>query len=94
MKLIWNLYSTPELAELPSDDRGRLVRQSVRRAFLHWQMYLAIALAGVGVAGGWFLGEQFDEPLAGLFFGSVIGSLVGNLIINRFVYSHYIKTNQ
>jgi len=83
MQLYWGLKSIPELAGLPSAERGRVWRAAYRQTFRHWQTWAALAGLGLCVAVGGVLGFLVDPSIISQSIGNLIGGGLGSLVFGQ-----------
>ncbi|HNR99956.1 MAG TPA: hypothetical protein PKX48_13315 [Planctomycetota bacterium] len=80
MHIYWSLKQLPELAGLSRSERNRRWRAACWRSFRHWQIWVALAIAGLcsgaGTRVGAVLGRSFAFSLLGAGIGGAIGGFV------------------
>jgi hypothetical protein len=80
MRMYWTKASIPELADLPPEQQRRLWRRCCPRAFLHWQVWVALLL-GWAIGGGLlYLGQRVTDAWWGVFLAIPPASLIATLI--------------
>jgi hypothetical protein len=71
MQIYWSLKSIPELARLPSEERGRVWRAAIWKTTRRWQLWASL----VGVVLCVEIGRRIYDPI-----GALIGAGVGSFI--------------
>jgi hypothetical protein len=67
MNIYWTLKSIPELSRLPLRERGRAWRAVWRKAFRHWQVWVAfVVVLGLAVFFGKILSQPIGEAYAAI----------------------------
>ena len=93
MRVYWTLGSVPELGSLPKLERSHVWRSCYRKAFRHWQTWLALALFGICGVGGGAVAELVFNDSDWIFFicvavGSYIGACIFGQIAIRMAIPH------
>jgi hypothetical protein len=98
MSLYWSVKSIPELAAIPKEERGQILKEcdltNLEKTGAFWRL-LALPFVLAGVFLGGICGGQIGR-IIGVVIGGIIGALVGTQIeiaivrsrIRRHISSH------
>jgi biotin transporter BioY len=86
MKIYWSIKSIPELADLSEQEQTEVWGKFYRKAWHHWQTWIATLVLCACVALGQAIGMRFGG-IHWRILCAVIGCFIGGMILSQIITS-------
>jgi hypothetical protein len=80
MPMYWALNSIPELAGLPQQQQVHLWRRCYGRAFVHWQVWVAMIVFLLSILIGQAAGHRYDNNAIGFHWFTIVGGMISGML--------------